>query len=295
MHPAPSVIFFTSFSGLGFGLLTFLGLGYPAPIGWIAFVFYAIGFALAVGGLVASTFHLGHPERALKAFTQWRTSWLSREGVVSVSALIVMGLHAALAIFFGVVIAPLGWIGAALCLLTVFCTAMIYAQLRTVPRWNQPLTPVLFLLYSLAGGALLAGHLSLAAWLLAALLIAQVAWWLLGDRRFAQAGSTIGSATGLGTRGRVRLLEAPHTSPNYLLKEMAFSVGRKHARRLRLLALLCVGLVPLALLVVLPPSHWSAGPALVLHVIGLLAARWLFFAEAEHVQALYYGLHDASA
>ena len=38
-----------------------------------------IAYALASGGLIASTFHLGHPERAIKAFTQWRSSWLSRE------------------------------------------------------------------------------------------------------------------------------------------------------------------------------------------------------------------------
>ena len=76
MHPAPSVILFTSLSGLGFGLLIFLGLGYPDVTGWTAFAFFVLGYLLAVGGLSASTFHLGHPERALKAFTQWKTSWL---------------------------------------------------------------------------------------------------------------------------------------------------------------------------------------------------------------------------
>jgi DMSO reductase anchor subunit len=30
-------------------------------------------------------------------------------------------------------------------------------------------------------------------------------------------------------------------------------------------------------------------PALLVHLAGMLALRWLFFAEAEHVQALYYG------
>ena len=68
MHPAPSVILFTTLSGLGFGLLFFLGLGFPNVSGWVAFTFFAIAYALSVGGLMASTFHLGHPERALKAF-----------------------------------------------------------------------------------------------------------------------------------------------------------------------------------------------------------------------------------
>ena len=79
MHPAPSVILFTVLSGLGFGLLAFLGLGLPVPApGWAAFLHWGLGYGLAVGGLAASTFHLGHPERALKAFSQWQTSWLSR-------------------------------------------------------------------------------------------------------------------------------------------------------------------------------------------------------------------------
>jgi DMSO reductase anchor subunit len=104
MHPAPSVILFSTLSGLGFGLLAFLGLGIPAPTGWVAFVFFAIAYLLAVGGLIASTFHLGHPERALKAFSQWRSSWLSREGICAVSALIIMAIYGAGLVF----LAPVG-------------------------------------------------------------------------------------------------------------------------------------------------------------------------------------------
>ena len=68
MHPALSVILFTTFSGAGFGLLVFLGLGLPAPTGLVAFLWYTLAYALAAGGLLASAFHLGHPERALRAF-----------------------------------------------------------------------------------------------------------------------------------------------------------------------------------------------------------------------------------
>src|SRR5210317_2088196 len=100
MHPAPSVIFFTTFSGLGFGLLTFLGLGAPDVTGWTAFAFFVIAYLMAVGGLLASTFHLGRPERAVKAFTQWRSSWLSREAWCAVGALVIMGLYGAGLVFF---------------------------------------------------------------------------------------------------------------------------------------------------------------------------------------------------
>ena len=114
MHPAPSVILFTSLSGLGFGLLFFLGLGMPASSGLVAFVFYAIAYAFAVGGLIFSTFHLGHPERALKAFTQWRSSWLSREAWLAVMALCVSGIGAIAQIFFETSIDTISYLGAAL-------------------------------------------------------------------------------------------------------------------------------------------------------------------------------------
>ncbi|MEL7082316.1 MAG: DmsC/YnfH family molybdoenzyme membrane anchor subunit, partial [Pseudomonadota bacterium] len=99
MHPAPSVIVFTTFSGLGFGLLIWLGLGFPSVTGWSAFAFFAIAYVFAVGGLLASTFHLGHPERSLKAFTQWRSSWLSREAWCAVAALTLMALYGAGLVF----------------------------------------------------------------------------------------------------------------------------------------------------------------------------------------------------
>lgn len=288
MHPAPSVIVFTTLSGLGFGMLAWLGLGLPIVTGWIAFFMFAVAYGLAVGGLIASTFHLGHPERAIKAFSQWRSSWLSREGVVSVATLIVMGLYAAGLVFWGVHWAVLGWIGAGLSLLTVFCTAMIYAQLSTVPRWKTPLTPVLFLLISIAGGALLSGQVTAALILLPLAAVCQVVWWLRGDGAFKLAGSTLASATGLDDRGAVRAFEPPHTGTNYLLREFAFDVGRKHVEKLRVIALIFGFLVPFSLLW-LPFSHALALIAVLCHLAGVAASRWLFFAQAEHVVGLYYG------
>lgn len=288
MHPAPSVIIFTSLSGLGFGLLAWLGLGLPSVTGWVAFVFYLIAYALAVGGLVSSTFHLGRPERALKAFTQWRTSWLSREGWCAVAALLVMALFAIGAVFFGQHWRVLGLVGAALSVLTVFTTSMIYTQIKAVPRWHSPLTPAKFLTFSLAGGALLAGQVTFAIWLLILASLVQVAVWLTGDKAFGQSGTSLASATGLGTGGAVRAFEPPHTGTNYLLREFVYVVGRKHAQKLRIISIGLFGLLPLILLL-LPFSHMLALFAVISHVAGLFIARWLFFAEAEHVVGLYYG------
>tara|TARA_R110002110_G_scaffold13673_7_gene65377 strand:+ start:11068 stop:11940 length:873 start_codon:yes stop_codon:yes gene_type:complete len=288
MHPAPSVIFFSTFSGLGFGLLLWLGLGIPAVSGWSAFAFFLIGYILAVGGLISSTFHLGHPERALKAFTQWKTSWLSREGWCAVAALILMALYGAGLVFFGQRWTLLGLLGALFSLATVFTTSMIYAQLKTVPRWHQPLTPFNFLSLSIAGGALLAGQVMWAVILLVISGIIQAATWIIGDKALALSGTNMASATQLGGIGKVRAFEPPHTGTNYLLREFVHVVGRKHSQKLRIIALGLMAILPVVLLL-LPFNHIIAIVAVLAHVAGVLTARWLFFAEAEHVVGLYYG------
>lgn len=287
MNPAGSVIVFTVSSGLGFGLLTWLGLGLPDVRGWAAFWYYALGFGLAGGGLLASTFHLGNPQRFLKAFSQWRSSWLSREGCLAVAALTVLGLFA-IGALMSTVWQPLGYIGAVLAVLTVFATSMIYAQLKTVPRWNHWSTPVLFMLLSLGGGGLLAMQVWPAMILLALVGVMQLVAWLSGDDRFESRGTDIGTATGLGVRGIVRAFEPPHTGNNYLLKEMVHKVGRKHAVKLRIIAFVLMIVAPLGLLMVsceVPMVILAA----ILHATGTFAQRWLFFAEAEHVVGLYYG------
>ncbi len=288
MHPAPSLILFTVLSGAGFGLLIWLGIGLRAPTGLAAFLLFGMGYALAGAGLLASAFHLGHPERALLAFTQWRSSWLSREAVLATATLATMAPHAASSVFAAVPMPVFGWLGAALALATVFATAMIYTQIRAVPRWHHWSTPPVFVFASLAAGALLVGRTGLAFGLLLALAIAMIAHWVAGDRQFARAGSAMGSATGLGALGQVRLLEPPHSGQNYLLREMVHVIGRKHAYKLRLIALGLGALLP-ALVLLLPASYVGFGLALLSHLTGLLAQRWLFFAEAEHVVGLYYG------
>ncbi|MCF6233200.1 MAG: dimethyl sulfoxide reductase anchor subunit [Rhodobacteraceae bacterium] len=288
MHPAPSVILFSTLSGLGFGLLFWLGLGLPKASGWVAFVFFVIAYLLAVGGLLASTFHLGHPERALKAFSQWRSSWLSREGLAAVAALLVMAGFGAGLVFLDENWRILGLLGAVLSIATVFTTSMIYGQLKTVPRWNMPLTPVMFVSFSLAGGALLAGQVNWALGLLILSGIVQVAYWVLGDKALAGSGTTLATATGLGDMGSLRAFEPPHTGSNYLLREFAYVVARKHAMKLRLISLVLMAGVPVALLT-LPFHHWTAVVAVLSHFTGVVVSRWLFFAEAEHVVGLYYG------
>lgn len=288
MHPAKSVIIFTTLSGIGFGMLFFIGLGMIVPEGLMAFIWFAIAYLFAVGGLIASTFHLKHPERALRAFTQWKTSWLSREGVLSVVALLVMAAYGAGLVFLKTRWAYVGYVGAILSVLTVFATSMIYAQLKTVPRWRDFSTPLMFLGYAGAGGSLMTGQVDYALALLALAGLLQLLNWMRGDAALGKSGSDIGTATGLGTAAQVRAFEPPHTGTNYLLKEMVYVVGRKHAGRLRILSLL-MGIGLPILLLLAPFGHMLAVLAILSHIVGVFASRWLFFAQAEHVVGLYYG------
>lgn len=294
MHPAPSLILFTVLSGIGFGLLVWLGLGLRAPTGLAAFILFGLGYGLSGAGLIAAAFHLGHPERALKAFTQWRSSWLSREAVLATATLGVMAPHAASSAFAATPLPVFGWIGAALALATILATAMIYTQIKAVPRWADWSTPLVFLLAALAGGAVIAAQSTLGAWLMPGLGLAMALHWYRGDRQFGASGSTLGSATGLGGLGTVRLLEPPHSGQNYLLREMVHVIGRKHARKLRAIALGAGAVLP-ALLLLLPIGYVTVLLALIAHLGGMFAQRWLFFAEAEHVVGLYYGQRERAA
>ena len=289
MHPAPSVILFTVLSGMGFGALAFLGLGQPAPQGLWAFIHWGLGYGLAVGGLLASTFHLGNPQRFLRAFSQWRSSWLSREAWTSVATLLLLA-PVALSDIFG-----LGWprglgvAGAVLAGATILATAMIYGQMKSIPRWNHWTTPALFFSFALTGGAIVTGHWRLTAVFALGLFAALIASFVLGDQQFAKRGSTIGTATGLDRIGAAAVFELPHTGDNYLLREMIYVVGRKHSRKLRAVAVIASTLLPVVILLVLP-DHWlTFAFAALVHLLGAVTARWLFFAEAEHVVGLYYG------
>ncbi len=127
MHPAPSIIVFTVASGLGYGLAFFLGLGLLDPTEPATRVAHVLALCLIGGGLLSSTLHLGNPQRAWRALSQWRSSWLSREGVMALAGFLPLTVTAALSIFTGDFFWPIGWLGSAMCIGTVYCTAMIYA------------------------------------------------------------------------------------------------------------------------------------------------------------------------
>jgi len=319
MHPALSVIFFTTLSGAGYGLLTWLGVSLfmlharadlmPSlqPIyvwGLLA------GLALSAAGLLSSLAHLGRPARAWRALGQWRTSWLSREGVLALLvplpalALIALLLFAAPGPDRAIALGILGLLLAALSMLTVACTAMIYASLPPIPAWRDSLVVPVYLLFALLTG------LALLFWLLAALLplaaaettnlatlalmgalvaACKAVYWYRIDRQALPA--TRGAAIGLPGR-EATVFERPHTQASFVTREMAFVLARRHAMALRATAIVLLAAVPLsawglATTGLVGPAALT-GPVSLALLAGAFAERWLFFAQARHVVSLYY-------
>ena len=310
MHPAFSVVFFTTASGAGYGLLALLGvfaaLGLVPPDLWLGLIGLGLALALISAGLLSSTAHLGRPERAWRAFSQWRTSWLSREGVFSVATYVPAGLFAIGWVFLGRLdgwVALMGLLAAVGAVVTVCTTAMIYASLRPIAQWSSSFTlPGYVLFAGMTGAVLFNALLHLfglalpAVGVIAALaIVAGWVWKIMTWRHNDALGqvSTLNSATGL-EGGTVRSVEWPHTEENYLLKEMGYRIARKHAAKLRLVVHALAFAIPLALTVVAllaggALAVFAAVLAVIAQAPGMLTERWLFFAEAKHTVTLYYG------
>ncbi|PQM58218.1 MAG: dibenzothiophene desulfurase [Rhodobacteraceae bacterium] len=292
MKPATSLILFTVLSGFGFGLLFWLNLGVSSNGKLSELVSFSLAFLISISGLISSSFHLGNPQRALLAFTQWRSSWLSREAILAMWTLLLTFIHAGLIIGFNRYIYWLGYIASGFCLFTIFSTAMIYTQMKTVPRWNMKITPVLFLLYGTVGSSLVLDQFLFSFFLFLILGFIQIITWKLGDQQFEKR-SSIKTATGLTkTNSLVRMLEPPHTGSNYLLKEMVNIVAQKHIHKLRIISICLLSLLPAILCLTNLASDKSyfvmSLAAVVTNILGTLISRWLFFSEAEHVVGLYY-------
>ena len=310
MHPAFSVVFFTTATGAGYGLLALLGvlggLGLIPVDFWPSFIGMGLALGLITAGLLSSTGHLGRPERAWRAFSQWRSSWLSREGVASVATFIPACIFGIGWVFFGRSggwVAVAGLLAAAGAVVTVCTTGMIYASLKPIAQWHSRYTLPAYLIFagmtgSVLANALLQGFNIGSSTVLACALLATLAgWgWKLATWRYndrLEIPTTANTATGLAG-GTVRSIEWPHTEENYLLKEMGFRIARKHSAKLRLLTQAMAFAAPIVLLAIAFVLPWPfaalvSALAAISQFAGMLVERWLFFAEAKHTVTLYYG------
>ncbi|MGA9422725.1 MAG: DmsC/YnfH family molybdoenzyme membrane anchor subunit [Rhodanobacteraceae bacterium] len=311
MRPTLSIVLFTSLSGAGYGLWFLVGTAVALdlfPPGRSALLVpLALGFVLTSAGLLASVAHLGKPLRAWRALGQWRSSWLSREGIAALACVpVVLWLALTSSRTHDSVSTRLGFLVLAiLAALTVLCTARIYSSLKTIRAWRDARVLPLYLLYALETGglclwALRGRHLPARThdwrWLVALAVIVVVTtlvqrvYWRAVER---MPQVTTGRATGLDRHGEVRSFEAPATEENYLLREMGFALARRHLAALRTLTRYLLFLAPTLALgaTALAPraAPWMAITAAICALLGVFVQRWLFFAEAKHAVMAYYG------
>jgi sulfite dehydrogenase (quinone) subunit SoeC len=344
MRPSFSIIFFTVASGAGYGLWILAALvilsAWPhntaefaanftpaeqvtGPAGLIMSLL-AVGFILVSSGLLSSLGHLGQPQRAWRALSQWRSSWLSREGIAALATFIpasiivvalvpsVLALHAvgpmvaeaclptafSAHIYTSSVLLAIGAVA------TVFCTANIYACLKPVRAWHNHYVVVGYLLLGIYTGGLFAWALSalqggsiqdlrfLLIYVTVAAVAAALLKFLYWRHIDADTSGSTANAIGLSSLGNVRSFEQPHTEENYLTHEMGFRVARRHSRKLRMICLTAGFAIPAMLAAI--SLYWPvagrivAWLALFSGMLGIFVERWLFFAEAKHTVMLYY-------
>ncbi len=319
MKPAFSVIFLTTLLGAGQGL--FLALFTHQSYALFGLLpmqsdaFYGCGSALALlflgGGLIASFFHLGRPERAWRSATQWRTSWLSREVIVLPVFMGVVFLYGAshLAGFSPEVVTlpsgllidlsiVIGTLGTLLAFALFICTGMIYACLRFLREWNSPLTVINYILMGGSSGFILAAFYSsfvastetdfFAGWAIIITLLAFIGRGasLVRNARL-KPKSTMQTAIGI-KHPYITQRSMGSMGGSFNTREFFHGMPSVVMRMIQPGFLLLAFVVPLAMLVLGMSTPALLGVAFMLQYIGLMQERWFFFAQANHPQNLYY-------
>ena len=318
MNPAFSVIFLTTLIGVGQGF--FLAMAAAELLAMIGTVpmpdgrgFFALGSALSllflIGGLAASFFHLGHPERAWRAATMWRTSWLSRECIALPAFMGLVALYGA-SHYFGwssgpvpalhVAAAVVALLAMAGCVTLFVCTGMIYVCIRFLQEWSSALTIVNFILLGCASGTTLAaafahvaapqlvtGYAVTAICLTLLALVTRLSSLYRNAR--LKPTSTLQTATGIR---HPRIVQKAQGSMGGSFNTRHYFHGKSALwfRSVKWIFLVLAFLVPVLLLgsSLLVTSLWLLACAFLLQYIGLIAERWFFFAQANHPQNLYY-------
>jgi len=322
LHPAFSVIFFTTLAGVGQGLFLALYTGQLYSVFKLlpaqdSVHFYALGSLIAlvllVAGLVSSFLHLGRPERAWRAAAMWRTSWLSREvivlpafiGNVTVWGLIhylgwnpvLLTMSAGIEIDLSLLV---GAMATLLCFTLFLCTGMIYAAIKQLQEWATPLTVINYILLGGASGFMLATVF--AAWQSSgmvwffggwAVIITVLAFFsrsasLIRNARL-KPKSTMESAIGI-RHAQIQQKAQGSMGGSFNTREYFHGASKRKFKSVKWIFLVLVFPLPLVMLSIGLGSHTFALllAALLVQYFGLLMERWFFFAQANHPQNLYY-------
>ena len=322
MHPAFSVIFLTTLIGVGQGL--FLALYTGQLYSFIKVlpvqdspIFYGYGSLLAlvflVAGLVASFFHLGHPERAWRSAAKWKTSWLSREVIVLPTFMGTTFIYAMIHIsgwnpvlfslgedFIVDLSLLVGAINTVLAFTLFICTAMIYACIKFLQEWSTPLTVINYTLLGMASGFALSA--AFAAYVESDLIRFYGGWTIVLTLfafisrsaaliRNAKIKHKSSLSSAIGIR-HTKIKQKAQGSMGGSFNTREYFHGAKPAlfKSIKWLFLIFVFVIPVALLSIALSTNLFIlfTLAFVVQYVGLIAERWFFFAQANHPQNIYY-------
>lgn len=321
MQPAFSVIFLTTLIGMGQGL--FLAI-YTEQVYSVLDVveksstdtFYslasAVSLMLLILGLIASIFHLGRPERAWRAASMWRTSWLSREVIVLP---VVMGLTFLYGLVYfmgwnvsiitiGAVVIDLSLVIGAFATIAVFslfiATGMIYACLKFLQEWHSPLTVINYILLGAASGFSMATLLAayqqpelisfFAGWSIVLIIFAFIfrGASLIRNKKL-RPKSTVQTAIGI-RHNQIKQKSMGFMGGAVNTRDFFHGKSQQFFRSIKIIFIVLVFIVPLILMIIalFKPTITLLGIAMGSMYLGLLAERWYFFAEGNHPQNIYY-------
>jgi len=306
MHPAFSVIFLTTLIGAAQGLfLALFSSQVYAEFNLLPDVtgsnLYGIGsvisLLLLMGGLLASFFHLGHPERAWRSAARWKTSWLSREVIALPTMMMavfayglthLMGLDSIAYTHGNISLSTslfIGIFGVIATFALFICTAMIYACIKFLQEWSTPLTVVNYFLFGNASGFTLATALS------SYLGLAEQTRFLGGWAIALTILVFITRLASLYRNSKIRHKSSVQTAigirHNKIQQQAQGAMGGSFNTRV---FILLVFPIPLALLfaAISNASTEMFMAAFLIQYTGLIAERWFFFAQANHPQNIYY-------
>ncbi len=322
MHPAFSVIFLTTLIGAGQGLFLALitGQSYSAlkllP-SQDSTDFYGMGavivLLLLIGGLIASFFHLGHPERAWRSVAMWRTSWLSREVIALPTLMLLVFVYGVMqfmgwdtVLFTSAAGANLqltlivGIFGAIATFALFLCTGMIYACLKFLQEWHSPLTVINYTLLGTASGFILATAFAnhnapelmrfFGIWAIIITLTAFItrAASLVRNSRI-KAKSTVQTALGV-RHNKIQQKAMGFMGGSVNTRDFFNHASVMMMKNMKWIFIILTFIVPLITLwygISQADSSWLLA-AFIIQYLGLIAERWFFFAQANHPQNLYY-------
>lgn len=325
MHPPFSMVFLTTLIGAGQGLFLALFTGQvfsqfkllQAHDSQFFIIGTAISILLLCMGLFAAFFHLGRPERAWRSAARWKTSWLSREIIALPAALGAVALYG-LAHFLGYteplmitaggtqidLTLLLGLLASIAVYLLFVCTGMIYAGIKFLQEWHTPLTVINYILLGTASGFTIATALAAyfatdesslvpfyATWAIIFTVLALItrSASLIRNRFFIKPKSDMRSAIGINHEN-IKQISQGSMGGSFNTREYFHGKSAGFVSTMKIVFLVMVFAIPLVLLTLTLNLSGFIIPlvAVAVQYLGLMIERWVFFADANHPQNLYY-------